>query len=63
MLFRSVSQSRYPRPVGDLAVRRGWMKIHNSKTEISPEKLALKGNRFAGFQSVVAWYCWRAVDN
>jgi DNA-3-methyladenine glycosylase II len=50
-------------PVGDLAVRRGWMKIHNSKTEISPEKLALKGNRFAGFQSVVAWYCWRAVDN
>ena len=50
-------------PVGDLAVRRGWMKIHNSKTEISPEKLALKGNRFAGFQSVVALYCWRAVDN
>jgi DNA-3-methyladenine glycosylase II len=50
-------------PVGDLAVRRGWTKIHNSKTEISPEKLAIKGNRFAGFQSVVAWYCWRAVDN
>ena len=22
-----------------------------------------KGLKFAGFQSVVAWYCWRAVDN
>ena len=50
-------------PVGDLAVRRGWMKIHNSKVEITPEKLDLKGSKFQGFQSVVAWYCWRAVDN
>ena len=50
-------------PVGDLAVRRGWMKIHNLKAEIDPLVLDKKGLNFSGFQSVVAWYCWRAVDN
>jgi DNA-3-methyladenine glycosylase II len=50
-------------PVGDLAVRRGWRKIHNMRREISAEDLDKKGSKFAGFQSVVAWYCWRAVDN
>lgn len=50
-------------PVGDLAVRRGWMKIHNLKAEIDPLVLDKKGLKFSGFQSVVAWYCWRAVDN
>ena len=50
-------------PVGDLGVRRGWEKIHNLRTEIDPIKLDKKGINFEGFQSVVAWYCWRAVDN
>ncbi|MFM9014961.1 MAG: DNA-3-methyladenine glycosylase family protein [Candidatus Nanopelagicus sp.] len=50
-------------PVGDLAVRRGWIKIHNLKAEIDPLVLDKKGLKFSGFQSVVAWYCWRAVDN
>lgn len=50
-------------PVGDLAVRRGWMKIHNLKAEIDPSVLDKKGLKFSGFQSVVAWYCWRAVEN
>lgn len=50
-------------PVGDLGVRRGWEKIHNLRTEIDPIKLDKKGINFEGFQSVVAWYCWRAVDS
>lgn len=50
-------------PVGDLGVRRGWEKIHRLRTEIDPIKLDKKGAEFQGFQSVVAWYCWRAVDN
>jgi DNA-3-methyladenine glycosylase II len=50
-------------PTGDLGVRRGWEKIHKLKNEIDPIKLDKKGVEFAGFQSVVAWYCWRAVDN
>jgi DNA-3-methyladenine glycosylase II len=50
-------------PVGDLGVRRGWEKIHKLRNEIDPIKLDKKGIEFEGFQSVVAWYCWRAVDN
>jgi DNA-3-methyladenine glycosylase II len=50
-------------PVGDLGVRRGWERIHKLKAEVDPSALDKKGLKFAGFQSVVAWYCWRAVDN
>ena len=50
-------------PVGDLGVRGGWERIHKLKAEIDPSALDKKGLKFAGFQSVVAWYCWRAVDN
>jgi DNA-3-methyladenine glycosylase II len=50
-------------PVDDLGVRRGWEKLHNLRTEITPKKLLKEGEKFAGFESVVAWYCWRVVDN
>ncbi len=49
-------------PVGDLAVRRGWERLHKLKEEIEPAKLDLMGKKFEGFQSVVAWYCWRATE-
>jgi DNA-3-methyladenine glycosylase II len=49
-------------PVGDLAMRRGWEKIHKLKTEIHPKKLDLVRDKFAGRQSIVAWYCWRASE-
>ena len=49
-------------PVGDLAVRKGWQIVHGKKTEIEAKKLDLYGEKFEGFQSVVAWYCWRATD-
>ena len=49
-------------PVGDLAMRRGWERLHKLKTQIEPKKLDLLGDKFEGFQSVVAWYCWRVVD-
>jgi hypothetical protein len=38
------------------------MKIHDMRSEIAPEKLKVKGVKFAGFQSVVAWYCWQSID-
>lgn len=50
-------------PVDDLGVRRGWEKLHNLKKEITPKELMKAGEKFAGFESVVAWYCWRVVDN
>lgn len=49
-------------PVGDLAVRRGWEKIHKLPDYIEPKVLDTIGEKFAGFQSVVAWYCWRATE-
>ena len=49
-------------PVGDLAMRRGWERIHNLKEEIDPKKLDLFSDKFAGRQSIVAWYCWRATE-
>lgn len=49
-------------PTGDLGVRRGWEKIYSLKSEISPAKLEEDGEKFAPYRSVVAWYCWRALE-
>lgn len=49
-------------PVGDLAMRRGWEKIHALDFEIAPKILDEEGAKFPGRQSVVAWYCWRATE-
>ena len=49
-------------PVGDLAMRRGWERLHRLRVEIDPKKLDKFGAKFEGFQSVVAWYCWRATE-
>lgn len=50
-------------PTGDLGVRRGWEKIHRLKEQIEPKKLHTRGDKFRPHRSVVAWYCWRAVEN
>ena len=50
-------------PTGDLGVRRGWESIHKLKSEITPKDLESKGAKFKPHRSVVAWYCWRALDN
>jgi len=47
-------------PVDDLAVRRGWDRLHSTSKPITPKQLRLEGEAFAGMRSVVAWYCWRA---
>ncbi|NBU57021.1 MAG: DNA-3-methyladenine glycosylase 2 family protein [Actinobacteria bacterium] len=49
-------------PTGDLGVRRGWEKIHALKEEIEPKVLEKKGAKFAPYRSVIAWYCWRALN-
>ena len=49
-------------PTGDLGVRRGWEKLHKLQTEITPNDLQKKGGKFQPHRSVVAWYCWRALD-
>ena len=49
-------------PTGDLGVRRGWEKIYALKEEIEPKALDKKGEKFRPYRSVVAWYCWRALN-
>ena len=49
-------------PTGDLGVRRGWEKIHSLSDEIAPKELEVKGEKFRPYRSVIAWYCWRALN-
>jgi DNA-3-methyladenine glycosylase II len=49
-------------PTGDLGVRRGWEKIYALKEGIEPKDLVSKGDKFRPYRSVVAWYCWRALN-
>lgn len=49
-------------PTGDLGVRRGWEKIYKLPEEITPNALDLKGEKFKPYRSVIAWYCWRALE-
>ena len=50
-------------PTGDLGVRRGWERIHRLKEQIDPGKLHVKGEKFRPHRSIVAWYCWRELEN
>jgi DNA-3-methyladenine glycosylase II len=49
-------------PITDLGVRRGWEKIYSLKNGIDIDSLEKKGEKFRPYRSVVAWYCWRALD-
>ena len=48
-------------PVGDYGVRVGWSLVHNLDETISEKDLRFEGERFAGNESSVAWYCWQEV--
>lgn len=49
-------------PVGDLAMRKGWQRIHGDTGDIAPRLLDELGAPLAPYRSVAAWYCWRVVD-
>jgi DNA-3-methyladenine glycosylase II len=49
-------------PVGDYGVRKGWALAYGLPELPKPKELDAEGDRFRPFRSVVAWYCWRAVD-
>jgi DNA-3-methyladenine glycosylase II len=48
-------------PTGDLGVRRGYGLAWNVPMPTAKE-LDLLGEAYHPYRSVVAWYCWRAVD-
>ena len=49
-------------PVGDLGVRNGWARVHRLAALPSADDLAVSGEPYRPWRSVVAWYCYRAVE-
>ena len=49
-------------PVDDLGVRKGYSLIYRLPAMPVARDLDPLGERFRPYRSVVAWYCWRAVD-
>jgi DNA-3-methyladenine glycosylase II len=49
-------------PTGDLGVRHGYARAWGLGEPPSPGELEVLGERFRPWRSVVAWYCWRAID-
>jgi DNA-3-methyladenine glycosylase II len=49
-------------PTGDLGVRNGFGRAWGLPLPPGPGELEVLGERFRPWRSVVAWYCWRAVE-
>jgi len=49
-------------PTGDLGVRNGYARLWGLTPSPKPKELEAMGDRFRPYRSVVAWYCWRAID-
>lgn len=49
-------------PTGDLAMRKGWNIVHGAQGDIDPKVIEPLGDPLRPYRSVVAWYCWRAVE-
>ena len=49
-------------PVDDYGVRKGWAVAYRLPEPLKPRDLMVEGERFRPFRTVVAWYCWQAVD-
>jgi 3-methyladenine DNA glycosylase/8-oxoguanine DNA glycosylase len=49
-------------PTLDFGVRNGFAKMYRLDPMPTPKQLAPEGDRFRPYRSLVAWYCWRAVD-
>jgi 3-methyladenine DNA glycosylase/8-oxoguanine DNA glycosylase len=50
-------------PVGDYGVRAGFAKAWELDDIPDAKTLDLLGEPFRPYRSLVAWYCWRAVDD
>lgn len=49
-------------PVDDLGVRRGFARIHTMPGLPGRREMSAAAERYRPYRSVVAWYCWRAVE-
>ncbi len=49
-------------PVDDLGVRKGYARAWGLADLPAPKRLTEMGEAYRPYRSVVAWYCWRAVE-
>src|SRR5205085_6562948 len=49
-------------PVHDYGVRKGFAKIFGKRTLPTPKQMLKHGEKWRPYRSVIAWYCWRALD-
>ncbi len=49
-------------PVTDFGVRAGYARAWGLPEIPSPKELEVLGESFRPYRSLVAWYCWRAVE-
>jgi 3-methyladenine DNA glycosylase/8-oxoguanine DNA glycosylase len=49
-------------PTGDLGVRAGYARLYGLDPAPTPKALFELGERFRPYRSLVAWWCWRAMD-
>ena len=50
-------------PTGDYGVRAGFARAWELPAIPTPKELAVMGEPFRPYRSLVAWYCWRVVDD
>jgi DNA-3-methyladenine glycosylase II len=50
-------------PVGDYGVRAGFARAWGLEEIPSSKELAALGDPFRPYRGVVAWYCWRVMDD
>jgi DNA-3-methyladenine glycosylase II len=49
-------------PTGDYGVRNGYSRMYDLPEMLTPKVLEAAGVPFRPYRSLVAWWCWRAVD-
>jgi DNA-3-methyladenine glycosylase II len=49
-------------PIGDLGVRKGWAIIQGLPTTPTQKEVIGVTDHLRPYRSVVAWHCWRALD-
>lgn len=49
-------------PVGDLAVRAGWARLHDLAPVPKARALVAAADHLRPWRSAVAWICWRVMD-
>lgn len=49
-------------PTGDFGVRAGFARAWALPAVPTPKQLAVLGEPFRPYRSLVAWYCWRELD-